>query len=66
MCHLVCHLLVQLYADNTSNWNNTELSSFLEIIDFSVSCWLYLRDEKAMIFFPEDFESSASVRIKKI
>jgi zona occludens toxin (predicted ATPase) len=55
---------VQFNTDNTDIWNNTKLSFFLEMIDFSVSCWLYLRYEKTKIFFPEDFESSASSGIK--
>jgi len=27
--HLVCHLLVQINADNADNWNNTELPDSL-------------------------------------
>ena len=60
----LCHLPVQFNTDNTDIWNNTIHPSFLEIIDFSVSCWLYLRYEKARIFFPEDFKSLTSFQTK--
>jgi len=64
LCHLVCYLPVQFNTDNTDNWNNTIHPNFLEIVDFSVSCWLCVLYEKAGIFTPEDFESSASVQLK--
>lgn len=53
----LCHLPVQI---NTDNWNNTIHTNFLEIIDFSVSCWLYVLYEKARFLYPEDFKSLAS------
>ena len=60
LCHLVCHLPIQFNTDNTDNWNNTKLSNFLGIVDFSVSCSLCVPYEKAKIFSPEDFKSLVS------
>ena len=61
LCHLVCHLPVQFNTDNTDNWNNTIHPNFLEIVDFSVSCWLCVLYEKARFLPPEDFKSLESI-----
>jgi len=62
LCHLVCHLHVQFNTNNTDIWNNAIHRNFLELIDFSVSCWLNLYYERTKIFFLEDFKSLASFK----
>jgi len=53
-------LPAQFNTNSTHIWNNTIHPDFLKIVDFSVNYWLYLRYEKAKIYFPEDFKPLAS------
>ncbi len=56
---LLCPYSAQDYADNTDNWKDAKLPYFTELVDFSVSYWLFMLYGKNGILFPDDFMSLA-------
>jgi hypothetical protein len=48
------HLFAHLNTNNINHCNNTKLLIFLEIVDFSVSCWFCVLYKKVKFLHPEE------------